>query len=142
MGLRWRGLSPKTLGDIWTNADRNTRREANQEFREQIEIIKEISKEQVPVDDGQLEEAHRVVQRQSNQHKLGLTVEVGGHVDDVNTDLYVLRIHEGEYNLGPNSKAKQAGTDRVVGRKFLERAFEERIDDLISAISKVLGRFG
>ena len=52
----------------------------------------------------------------------------------MNVDKYVYPIHEGVYNLGPNSLKKQASQKEKVGRKFMDRALqdhEEFIEDYL-----------
>lgn len=141
MGLRWKGLTPKALGTLWTNAARNVRREARDTLREETETIKDLSVQMVPLDTGEAEKSHRVVEKQANQFRMGISIEVGGMVDGVNVDDYILFLHEGDYKLGPRSSQKQAGSSVKVGRKFLDRAYQERRDELIAAIRRNLEQF-
>jgi hypothetical protein len=63
------------------------------------------------------------------------TVEKGAEVKNVVGHVYIpanapgsdyaLYIHEGHYTLGAKSQQKQASTDVIIGRKFLERAFHD-----------------
>ena len=38
---------------------------------------------------------------------------------------YAIRMHEGNYNLGENSREKQRKVNVIVGRKFITRAIDE-----------------
>lgn len=51
---------------------------------------------------------------------------------------YALPLHEGHYNLGEKSQQKQSESTVAVGRKFLERALYENIDEFRTYILKKL----
>jgi hypothetical protein len=67
-------------------------------------------------------------------------VVVGGTVNGVDVDAYAMRIHEGIgwSKLGPKSLLKQAGQSEIVGEKFLERAFDGRINKTLTNIYDAL----
>jgi len=143
MGLRWKGLSPQSLGHLWAEADRSVRANARRALKEETQEIMEISIEQTPLETGEAEAAHRIVERQGNQYRIGYNIEIGGVVNGVDTDLYIGWLHEDQnYNLGKQSEIKNQGSSRTVGPKFLERAYEEREMDVIRAIREELEKFG
>lgn len=110
-------------------------------FREEVEIIKDISVQQTPVDKGDLEAAHHIVEEGEGADRLSLEVEVGGYVNGRDVDEYADVIHEGIAweKLGPKSLEKQSEVaPRVVGPKFLERAYDEREDPLMAALEELL----
>ena len=47
---------------------------------------------------------------------------------------YAIRMHEGQYNLGENSREKQHKVNVIVGRKFITRA----IDDNRATIKEII----
>jgi hypothetical protein len=51
---------------------------------------------------------------------------------------YARKMHEGRYNLGPGSRAKQASAGVEVGRKYLDRAYDENRD----AVDRQLAEIG
>ena len=51
---------------------------------------------------------------------------------------YAIKMHEDNYNLGPNSIGKQAQTGQTVGRKFITRALDEEKDTMKKIIKKEL----
>ena len=75
------------------------------------------------------------------------SVVVGGEAGGVDVDRYAMIMHEAVYNLGPDSEAKQAANPGVlVGRKYLERAYDERaphiVNDLIQVVQGALAGSG
>lgn len=51
---------------------------------------------------------------------------------------YAVQMHEGEYNLGPNSLAKQARVNVTVGNRFITRAIDENREKIMEIIVKGL----
>ena len=76
-----------------------------------------------PVDEGLLGESHeREIEKNSD------VLEITGHVyipSNAPASDYALHMHESNYNLGPESKQKDAAVNVDVGRKYMERALEE-----------------
>lgn len=122
-------------------------RRAREQMKRQGEAIAKQAQKYAPVDHkgpGPGLPPGRELERSIESHKnyesnrrLQMVVNVGGVVDGVDVDDYVMEMHEGlapygsgEYQLGPASVAKGAG----VGGKFLERAFREREDKLVDEI--------
>ena len=52
---------------------------------------------------------------------------------------YAIKMHEGFYNLGKNSKIKQKKVGKVVGRKFITRAMYGNKPTITKIILKELG---
>jgi hypothetical protein len=84
----------------------------------QAETIK-----RVPIDKGLLQQSiDKTVEHNT------FASEITGHVfvpANAPAKDYALYMHELEYNLGAASLQKQAGQPEKVGRKYMERAFEE-----------------
>jgi hypothetical protein len=99
---------------------------ALRQMRKEAKIIKELSVANSPVDEGNLEAAHAVEEIKKGNERTVIEVGVGGIVNGVDVDAYATEMHEGLYSLGPRSEAKQASNGHIVGRKFLERALDER----------------
>lgn len=90
-----------------------------------------------PVDEGHLEEAHHLVERSTRKGHPAYDVEVSGN----ESDLYAMWIHEGEYGLGPLSAAKAASSGLPVGRKYLERAFDEIRPQTVIKMKQIVKNF-
>lgn len=140
--LRFKGITAKQLAGLFRNADRETKREVFNVMREETYEIAEISKKQAPVDDGELEAAHKVVINRNQSDKAHYTIEVGGTINGVNVDEYAERIHEGLWDeLGPKSIEKQAAVaPLIVGEFFLTRAFDNRLPTTLKRIEEALIR--
>jgi len=134
MGLKIIGLDA-VAAMIKNDADKATQA-ARRRMRVEAQRIMELSQKNAPVDEGNLEAAHHIVTERDDRFRKTETVEVGGTVHGVDVDRYALVMHEAEYHLGPKSLAKQAGSGRMVGRKYLERAFKEREPFLNPAIKE------
>jgi len=102
-------------------------------------LVTKRSEERAPFLKGNLEAAHSARFTRRNRSQITVEVSVGGTVNGVNVDNYVMEMHEGDYNLGPNSRIKQAANPRVrIGRKFLERAVEASEDEIVESIEKLI----
>lgn len=51
---------------------------------------------------------------------------------------YAVWLHEGDYNLGPNSLAKQGKTGCAVGPKYITRAIEENRKKIVEIMREAL----
>lgn len=51
---------------------------------------------------------------------------------------YAIWMHEGEYNLGENSQAKQGKTGCTVGPKYITRAINENKERIVAIITRML----
>ena len=85
----------------------------------------EESVKRSPVDEGFLEGSHEKTVKKSR-----ILSNIEGHVfipTNSPASDYAMYMHEAQYNLGERSKRKQATLTVVVGRKFMERAFDENV---------------
>lgn len=74
------------------------------------------AQEMAPYKEGTLEGSIGVIETKEEGNRITRTV---GHVDQPH---YAVYMHEGIYNLGPGSQAKNAAGEHMVGRKYIERA--------------------
>jgi hypothetical protein len=142
-------IAPGSLRDVAVLAQLNKLKEsipkmASEALEEGGNAVAQRSRELAPVDLGNLEAAHTVDTKHKG-HKVIVTISVGGHVDGIDVDDYVAEMHEGSYELGPRSQAKDNATGQPVGSKFLERAVDENKDDIEATVREavlkaVLGR--
>ncbi len=98
--------------------------------------LKNESKKRAPLDEGDLEKAHAV-------HLEGKGIETKGTVFIRETDpvkFYAVAMHEDFYNLGSLSRQKQSNQSETVGRKYLERAFNDNKAKWAAYIEKELRR--
>lgn len=135
--LRFKGVTAGDVANAFQRAAPAVRDEAFAALRQETLTIKQISQEQAPIDTGELVAGHRVKTERAGD-RAHYEVSVGGFVKGVNVDLYAQKLHEGVYNLGPRSEEKQRSTERVVGRKFLSRAFDEREQPILKRLLDVL----
>lgn len=84
----------------------------------------EESVKRCPIDEGFLQQSHdRKIEKSGSLDEAKGTVFIPANSPAAD---YALHMHELEYNLGPQSQAKQAAQPGIiVGNKYLERAFEE-----------------
>ena len=61
---------------------------------------------------------------------------------NAHTRAYAVPMHEHEYNLGPNSRAKQMKSNVVVGRKYLTRAISENQERIVKIIEAKMRQMG
>lgn len=135
-GFRYKGYTARDLTRALKAGGEDAQRRGRAELVTQAEIIKDISVEQAPVDEGDLEAGHRVVRRQIGPHRTSVTIEVSAIGTD-GTDYSGIQ-HESvegvNWNPGPKTLAKRSGSPRYVGPKFLERAMEEHMETMSAAI--------
>jgi len=134
MGLTIIGLD--AVAAMIKNDSEKATQAARRRMHAEAQKIMDLSKKNAPIDEGNLEAAHHIIVERDERNRKTETIEVGGTVHGVDVDQYALIMHEAEYNLGPKSLAKQAGSGRPVGRKYLERAFNEREPHLNPAIKE------
>ena len=53
---------------------------------------------------------------------------------------YAIQMHEGDYNLGEGSMAKQSRVGVAVGRKFITRAIDDNHSDIMTIIKDNLSK--
>jgi hypothetical protein len=115
----------------------HVRREAAKALHAEGDAIKTRSQALAPVDEGNLEEAH-AVDTVTKPSRVTTTISVGGIVDGVDVGDYVGFTHEGDYNLGPLSRAKAQASGQPVGPKYLERALDERKDMIADSVAEAV----
>lgn len=120
---------------------RNTAERSSRGVRDALDSgardIQELARLQAPVDIGALEKSIKMDSFRDENSSSGrkafiVYVDLDEPADDgkVVGD-YAEMMHEGEYDLGPRSEAKQSANPGViVGPKFLERAIDELEDDI------------
>lgn len=105
-----------------TNVARKVGQDSRGAMKRSADRIVKEARANVPVDTHDLEssiEARKTYE--DNTRRLQIEIVAGEGLEE-----YALKIHEGVYNLGPKSRAKQeADPSHIVGPKFLERAVEE-----------------
>ncbi|WFS64006.1 HK97 gp10 family phage protein [Pseudodesulfovibrio thermohalotolerans] len=83
-----------------------------------------------PVDKGKLEESIMYeVTGDDNSVNVSIRIKKGRKAN-----AYATKMHEDHYNLGPRSQEKNSKSDVVVGRKYLERAFDENVDEILRIV--------
>jgi HK97 gp10 family phage protein len=119
-------------------------RGVSDEIKQGAEDIKDLAKLQAPIDEGNLEDAIKVdVDRSGVKGRIQAFVYVDGSVttdDGKAVEDYAMQMHEGTYNLGPRSQAKDSAVGGGVGRKFLERAVDELSPNIINRVQQAVKR--
>lgn len=147
MGIRVRGLGPTRLNMFRT--EEKTNKAMRRFLREAAEFVRDQAKLRAPIDTGDLESAI-VASDGDLDYQRGRRVTVDVYVDENLLNLeehqdfdYSVVMHEGVYNLGKRSQAKQdAITEEgvTVGPKYLENAFEDNKTKIREAAEEVLRR--
>lgn len=139
------GMAVRGVRELRRNLQRIEReavRAAEGELRTIAEEVEQGSVARAPVDTGQLEETHRTTEERRPRN-LTLVVSAGPARAPDGSD-YAVKMHEGDYDLGPRSAAKNAGqTPHVgegVGRKFMKRAFDAATRDALQRLARAAGR--
>jgi hypothetical protein len=138
MGMKWKGPSGRDFINALVIADREARANAKAVAKEEAEIVKKIGEAQAPLDTGELEKAFTLTMNRLRSDRTLFNIEVGGIVNGVDVDEYALKMHESAYKLGHLSEVKQARVGRVVGPKYLERAFDERVEIMTRRVNDAL----
>lgn len=93
--------------------------------------IVETAKKMAPVEEHNLEEAiTKQVGYEGSRRRLAIDVVILPEINGVRVEDYAAYMHEGEYELGPLSQAKNDSQDEEVGPGFLTRAAEQEEDKL------------
>lgn len=108
--------------DIWLEkvADRSTR-QLRRVHKEGSELLAEVAAEMSPYKTGELEGSVEVEEMKQYGNRVDRRVTVEAP--------HAIYMHEGIYDLGPGSLAKQETSRFRVGRKFMERATQWLIRD-------------
>lgn len=150
--LYFRGLQPEQLAGTFFREGRMLDKRALRQMRLVSKLVMEQSIRNTPVDwkgytskdppGHELERSHRIEEQYGAAGRIEATVTVGGMVGDVDTDLYAMWIHEGDYHLGKASIAKSMqGPKYKVGPEFLTRAlaeYESEFDGLLDELMEGL----
>lgn len=138
MGVKVRGLE-RTVSELRQTGDYTTRASRRQ-IRIEAERIRQRAEENAPVLTGALESSLVAEAHRDDRNRLRMTVTFSARSADTGFD-YGVYMHEGFYNLGPASLEKQASNPgRVVGRKFLERAYEDLIRGITERMAAALDK--
>lgn len=98
------------------------------------------ARDYAPVDEGNLEDAITLEHDRSGIHgrrQVFVFVDESHPVENREGHTvgeYAMRMHEGDYNLGDKSLAKQAALGVTVGPKYLERAAEDTTSETVSSM--------
>lgn len=130
MGVRVTGLG-KVLANL-ARTEAKVQAGSLAALRESAKEIRDLARLNAPVDTGDLEKAIVTIEvrERTALGRFGqTTIEVGVDPSKLNLEEhggfdYSIPMHEGVYNLGPKSEAKQSGQAEQVGPKYLERALK------------------
>ena len=101
-------------------------------------LVQRTAKDYSPLDRGNLENS---IRREEQITRDGANIVIG--VDDnepvpeepgKRVGDYATQMHEGDYNLGPGSRAKANELGVEVGRKYVERALEDNADEILRLV--------
>ena len=138
MGLEVRGIS--AVSSMLSNQHKKTNPRALDAMRGGAKEILELAKKQAPVDEGNLEDALELQEdRFGLNTRTRITIFVNEskalpHRPDKTVGDYATRMHDGQYNLGKDSLAKQRANGQVVGPKYLERAVQKLEKEIIQSV--------
>lgn len=110
-----------------------------------VRRIANTAREMAPVDEGNLESSIKF-RNEGRRRKWAAYVDETVPDDTGNYTIgdYIDFIHNGLYNLGPKSIAKQgASTGVMVGPRFMERAYDQEVQGVLAMITRIARkRFG
>lgn len=136
MGIKYNGPSASQVGAEVAEIAKKKLARAKDAWLKGVNDIMQESIDNAPVDKHNLEKAHSITIEERGR-KLVARIDVGGTVDGVDVDKYAWVVHDGSYKLGPGS-VKKAATGKKVGRKFLDRAIDDKTPDLVEAVKKAV----
>lgn len=148
MGLRWHSNVQTMLKNDYERSSHAALRALRRGARK----MRDQAVDNAPVDLGTLEDAIKTEEERGYRGRVQIrlfvdeSTPVPGRTNKTVAS-YAVRMHEGVYNLGPKSLQKQSAiSGAVVGRKYLERAVDEHIDDtekeIAEAVAKALQGIG
>lgn len=127
------------------------RKSINDQIQKEAEIVLKIAKDMVPMEFGHAESAIKLA-KESQRRLWTVYIDEDTPADGpkkgemsgrYTVGDYILFLHEGDYALGDESRAKQRRVRWRVGRKFLERAFTMRVrEGMIRRIAAAARREG
>jgi hypothetical protein len=115
-----------------------TRRASKKVLRENAMTIMKTSQDGAPVDEGNLEAAHKIETVRLSRDNIELEITVGGEHGDRDVDEYAWKMHDTSYQLGEKSIQKAGFSPEMVGPRFLDRAFSKHQADLIREVTDTL----
>lgn len=143
MGLR-RTVDTLTplASNIWSRASGEAKQILRQLFQKIGKNLRDEAKKRAPVKSGALERSI-VYETRMDAGELRLDVYVRtSTLNAKDKEAFLEFIHDGDYDLGPGSKAKQAGQAEEVGPEFMDRALDDHIDGIQEIIEEeIIKRF-
>ena len=143
------GLIVKGLKNVMARISRSEKRVMDgslSALRAMAELVRDEARLNAPIDTGDLEGAIETFEDRTRNSKgqFGqVTIRVG--VDTSKLKLedhagydYSIPMHEGIYNLGPKSEAKQERQGNIVGAKYLERALKDNEKKVRASVAKAI----
>lgn len=134
-----------TVATRLENQHEKTNRKALAAMRKGAEEIVNLARAQAPVDKHNLERA--IISQEdrlgfNNRVRIAIFIDesrgVPGRADKRIGD-YARRMHEGVYNLGEKSQAKQDANPSIrVGRKFMTRAIDKLESKIIKSVTQAV----
>lgn len=115
MGIRLRNAGAQRLKIKFDRLATEGSKAAREAHREVAEEVAHIAQQMAPFKEGDLEGSIEVRRRRETTGISTLEVSTQGIA-------YATEMHEGDYELGAGSVAKDSGSPYRVGRKFLSRA--------------------
>ncbi len=95
--------------------------------------VSDEAKAQAPFREGHLEASITgQVEKDRDGNMIGIVYVPSNH----QAASYAVKMHEGTYNLGPGSVAKQIRVGKTVGRKFITRALDNKRERLHKIIER------
>lgn len=122
----------KQILDSLDGIEDDVKREALKAGQQIGDKFLEESAKRAPIDEGNLEKSH---EKEVEQKGIGFEGKVYITSNSPAGD-YAMWAHEADYNLGDNSRRKQAGSNVIVGRKYMERAFNDNYKRLYDYLVK------
>ena len=116
------------------NVAEKSTRAARHRMEDGVNDTVELAKKYAPVDKGDLESAIKVGDSEKGARGRKIfVIEVDETVVNSrgrSVGKYATPMHEGQYNLGKKSLEKANALGVEVGRKYLERAFDESVEEI------------
>lgn len=138
MGLRWDFDTGGLIGKIQA-VGKDATLAGFDSMKEGAKEIQKLAQDYAPVDEHDLEKAIKVEIDPQNMSAYVMIDPLATDGRGVSIALYGMYMHEGlapygsgRYELGPESEKKAASKD--VGGKFLERAYENSVRDIVNKI--------
>lgn len=127
------------------NIEKRVHENARKTMHRAADRIVATAKKMAPVDEHNLEDAIvKQVGYEGDRRRLAIDVVVLPSVNGVRVEDYAAYMHNGEYNLGEKSQAKQAGQNEVVGPGFIDRAADREQERLrrvmVAAVEEEVSR--